>query len=407
MSGPPRVAFVTDVYHEVNGAARTCRELFAYARRKDLPFCCVRYGPKPGLTTEGNTRSLELDRSPLAVPVDPDLKFDCLFYRHRRVVEETLRDFRPDLVHIISMGDAGILGAIAAAVLKVPLVLSWHTNLHEFAARRIGRSLRALPDAVRTSVERSVEKFLLDRVLWFFGRGHVLLAPSPELVDLLRTRTGRPTFYMGRGVDMQQFHPGQRERADETFTIGFVGRLMPEKNVRFLAKLETALEAAGLSDFRIVIVGGGKERRWLEANVRRGVCVGVLHGDELARAYANFDVFVFPSRTDTFGQVVQEAQASGVPTVVTNEGGPQFLVENGVTGFVATSEGQFVDAVVRLKNDPELRQRMGMEAHRRLYLKCWDRIFVEVYKAYELCKVARPALPTGSARGLAPAVQES
>ena len=138
-----------------------------------------------------------------------------------------------------------------------------------------------------------------------------------------------------------------------------------------------------------VIVGAGSESEWLRANLRHAVLTGVLHGEELARAFADFDVFAFPSRTETFGQVVQEALSSEVPVVVTNAGGSQFLVEHGATGFIAGSDQEFVDHVIRLKQQPELRSQMGAEGRRRLYMKCWDRVFVEVYKAYQLCKVDR------------------
>jgi glycosyltransferase involved in cell wall biosynthesis len=205
------------------------------------------------------------------------------------------------------------------------------------------------------------------------------------LVELLRRRTSKLTLPMGRGVDVNLFSPDHRDRRNGPFTIGYVGRLMPEKNVRFLAKLERALEQAGRVDFQFVVTGSGSERQWLEANLKRGRFTGVLHGEDLARTYANMDVFVFPSHTDTFGQVVQEAQASGVPPVVTASGGPQFLVVHGVTGLVARDEAAFVQHVLHLMDNPEQRRAMGVEARRQCYLKCWERIFVELYKAYEVC----------------------
>ena len=107
-----------------------------------------------------------------------------------------------------------------------------------------------------------------------------------------------------------------------------------EKNVRFLAELR-GLVAAGSPDFRLVVVGSGSEAGCLRANLRKATLTGILRGEELARAYADMDVFAFPSETDTFGNVVLEALSSGVPAVVTTAGGPKFLVESGVTGFVA------------------------------------------------------------------------
>jgi len=399
VSRPPRVAFMADSFHEINGAARTCRELQAYASRKQLPFLSIHGGEKTSFTVNGSVQVLELERSKLSIPVDADLKFDPLFYKQRELVEEKLREFQPDLVHLTSPGDIGILGAIAADDLKVPLVLSWHTNLHEFAARRFAKVFRWAPSGLVQPLAQKIEDLILGRVVWFFGRGKVLMAPSPELVELLESRTGRPTLYMGRGVDTKTFSPEQRDREDDVFTIGYVGRLMPEKNVRFLAKLEQELEKAGHTDFRIVMVGDGMEKAWLGKNIKRGRLTGILLGDDLGREYANFDAFAFPSRTDTFGQVIQEAHSSGVPTVVTNHGGPQFLVEPGKTGFVAQSDEEFVEHIIRLKGDPELRERMGQESRRQCYIKCWDRTFVETYKAYELSKPLPPGMPTAYKAG--------
>ena len=119
--GVPRVAFLLDKFHEVNGAARTCRELTAFANRRRYPFFNVRFAERKSSACEGPFWSMELKRGPLSVGVDPDLRFDLTFWRLRRRLEERLRQFAPDLVHVIGPGELGILGAIAAWRLRVPL----------------------------------------------------------------------------------------------------------------------------------------------------------------------------------------------------------------------------------------------------------------------------------------------
>src|SRR5262249_99115 len=148
-------------------------------------------------------------------------------------------------------------------------------------------------------------------------------APNPELVEMLAARTNKPSFLMQRGVDWELFSPTRRTANDRVFRIGFVGRLSPEKNVRLLVKLEQALDELGFVNYQILVVGDGKERQWLELNLRRGKFPGVLRNEVLAEAYADMDVFVFPSNTDSFGNVVLEALASGVPPVVMGGGGPK------------------------------------------------------------------------------------
>ncbi len=158
---------------------------------------------------------------------------------------------------------------------------------------------------------------------------------------MIEKGAGKACYPMHRGVDTDLFNPRRRDRGDDTFVIGYVGRLTVEKNIRELVELERRLIQEGLSNFRFLIVGQGAEESWLRANMKKADFTGVLRGEELARAYANMDIFAFPSRTDTYGNVVLEALASGVPAVVTDSGGPRFIVRDGETGFVARDPQEF------------------------------------------------------------------
>src|SRR5262249_26565382 len=154
------------------------------------------------------------------------------------------------------------------------------------------------------------ERSALDRCAWFYGLAKVIFAPNPELTALLHERTRRPVSLMRRGIDTNLFSPQRRVRDDDAFVIGYVGRLSPEKNVRVLADIERALTAQGMTNYRFLVVGEGSERAWLAENLQSAEIPGILRGDALAKAYASMDVFVFPSATDTFGNVVLEAMAS-------------------------------------------------------------------------------------------------
>src|SRR4029077_7832957 len=157
--------------------------------------------------------------------------------------------------------------------------------------------------------------------LRYYHIAEILFAPNQELIQLLEKGTNKPCFLMQRGVDTVQFDPARRDRSESEFVIGYVGRLTVEKNVRLLADLERELVRAGIVNFRFLIVGQGAGEPWLRANLWRAELPGVLTGDALGRAYANMDAFVFPSRTDTYGNVVLEALASGVPAIVSDSGG--------------------------------------------------------------------------------------
>ena len=164
--------------------------------------------------------------------------------------------------------------------------------------------------------------------------------------------------------------------------LGFCGRLSIEKNVFLLARIRTELLERGIRNFRFLIVGHGKEENWLRQNLPNAEFTGVLRGHDLAQAYANMDLFVFPSHTDTFGNVVLEALASGVPAIVTPDGGPRYIVKDGETGAIATDDG-FSAAVAKLILDPEVHARMRLASRTYAQSASWDSVFEGVYSTYE------------------------
>jgi glycosyltransferase involved in cell wall biosynthesis len=314
--------------------------------------------------------------------MEKDLWFDPLFWRHGEEISRQLRDFRPDVIHITGPSELGIFGAYFAWRHKVRLAASWHTNLHEYSARRLGWLTRRMPGDVGARFEHEVEAQTLATIVWFYQLAGVLFAPNEELCAMLRQRTGKPCHLMQRGVDTQLFTPERRRRgADCELVLGYVGRLSIEKNVALLVRVERELAAMGVRGVRFNIIGHGDEEAMLRRELRAAHFAGVLRGEALAEGYADMDVLVFPSHTDTFGNVVLEAQASGVPAVVTPDGGPKFIVRDGVTGFVRADTG-FAEAIAELARD-----RVGLEGMRqaaRAYaLGCgWDAVFARVYAGY-------------------------
>ncbi len=374
-----RVAFLPDSFHEVNGVAHTARNFTAYAQRKNLPFLCIRAGSRqPAIAQNGSVLSLELPRSRASITLEKDLSFDPLFARHGRVVGYVLRQFRPDVIHITGPSELGILGAYFAWKQGIPLAASWHTNVHEYAARRMQWLDRMLPAAGRT-----IEAATLDATSRFYRLARVLFAPNRELCGMLEAKTRKPCRLMQRGVDTDLFAPErrQRETEDKTIVLGHVGRLSVEKNVALLPSIQQGLRNLGVCNTRFRIIGHGAEETALRSALPDAEFPGVLRGEALAEAYAGMDLFVFPSETDTFGNVVLEALASGVPAMVTHGGGPKYIVQDGVTGLVR-QPGEFTNAVAALVRQPETVARMRREA-RAYALDCsWNAVFDRVYDGY-------------------------
>lgn len=383
-SAPPRVAYFPDSFHEVNGVAHTSREFEAYIRRQNLPFLCVRAGGRnPRLLTEGNLTTLELSRGPLSFGLEKDLSFDPVLFRHLPVIAGALREFRPDLIHITGPSDFGMIGAVLANHYRLPVVASWHTNVHEYAAKRSQWLLNRIPEKRAPAVARQIEAISLYASARFYSPARVLFAPNIDLCNLLEHATGSPCLLMRRGVDTEQFSPGYRDRAadDSDFVLGFVGRLSVEKNIALLVRIRQQLLDAGLSNFRFLIVGHGVEEPWLRDHLPNAEFPGVLRGQELSRAYANMDLFVFPSHTDTFGNVVLEALSSGVPAIVTPDGGPRYIIKERETGFVAEDE-DFAQTILEILHSPQLYREMRSAARADALTTSWDSVFDRVYDGY-------------------------
>jgi phosphatidylinositol alpha 1,6-mannosyltransferase len=379
----PRVAFFTDAFHETNGVGTLSREFESFARRHQFPCFSVHAGPATEINVEGSITTLELKRGPLAFPLDRELRCDPFLTRYKDLTVGELASFGPDIVHITGPGDLGILGAWVAHDLRVPLVASWHTNLQEYAEKRLYRALHWVPERLRGHISSAAERVSKSALMRFYSMARLLMAPNQATVDLLKQRTGKPAVLMGHGVDVELFHPGRRTRSDATFTLGYVGRITPEKNVRALVDIERALLDRGMQNFRIVLVGRGSEESWLKANLRHAEFMGTLRGLELARVFAGMDVFLFPSTTDTFGLVILEAMASGVPVIVSPGGGPQHQVREGKNGFVATTPEEFAEHILAIKNDPCLHSRMREDARRHACTASWDAVFSHVYGMYD------------------------
>ena len=401
----PRIAYFPDSFHEVNGVAHTSRNFAAYARRHDVPMLCVRAGETTQvLPPEGSVQALELGRSPLAVQVEKDLSFDPLFFRYNNRISATVRAFRPDIIHITGPSELGLFGAYFANELRIPLVASWHTNLHEYAARRMRWLSRHLGSVGRT-LEHVVEASTLQLTSILYRRAQALYAPNPTLCTFLERTTHRPCHLMQRGVDTSLFTPARRTRSatDNDLVLGYVGRLSVEKNVTHLPIVDAQLRALGLNP-RWLIIGHGAEEAHLRAALPHADLPGVLRDQALATAYANMDLLVFPSHTDTFGNVVLEALASGVPAIVTPDGGPAHILDFAIRsaptccdpcaarrapGRIASDEN-FATTIAAVLNDPTTHAAMRTAARTYAQRCSWDAVFDQVLAAYPTAPTRYP-----------------
>jgi glycosyltransferase involved in cell wall biosynthesis len=232
----------------------------------------------------------------------------------------------------------------------------------------------------------------------FYRRSRRVYAPSWSIIRELRDEGIEKLELWSRGIDLSAFSPRFRDPAvraaagadDDTPLLLLVSRLVKEKDLADLVKVDAELRRRGVP-FRLALVGDGPMRSELEAMLPDAHFAGHQSGEGLARWYASADVFVFPSTTETLGNVVLEALASGVPAVVVDRGGPQDLVEPGVTGYVARANDV---ADMRLLRDRSLRERMATAGIASASSRDWDTINRALIESYRtVISGAAPAEP--------------
>ena len=295
---------------------------------------------------------------------------------------ETLAEGRYDLLHVTAPGPAGVAATLLSRVTGMPLLASYHTELAAYAGMRSG--------------DGGIEAAAAAALGAFYGAPGLVLSPSPAADGSLLglgidpARIGR----WERGVDTVRFDPAKADRDayPGEIKVLYAGRMTREKGVDLLAE---SFLRAHRSDPRLhlLLAGGGPEEGELGERLgEHATFLGWLGGEELASAYASADAFLFASATDTYGQVILEAGASGLPVVAVAEGGPAALVENRHTGLLCRPDpDHLAGALLQLASSPELRRRLGSAAAEAARGRSWERAMGQLAAGYRKALEARPA----------------
>jgi glycosyltransferase involved in cell wall biosynthesis/predicted metal-dependent phosphoesterase TrpH len=296
---------------------------------------------------------------------------------------ETLAEGGYDLIHVTAPGPAGIAATLLSRVTGMPLLASYHTELATYAGLRSGDGgLEAIATAALGA---------------FYGAPRLVLSPSPA-ADSSLAGLGIDAARIGRwerGVDIARFDPAKADRDayPGELKVLYAGRMTREKGVDLLAD---SFLAARRSDPRLhlLLAGGGPEEGELRARLgEHATFLGWLGGEELAAAYASADVFLFCSSTDTYGQVILEAGASGLPVVAVAEGGPAALVENRHTGLLCRPDADHLaGALLQLASSPTLREQLGAAAVQAARERSWERAMSQLAAGYRRALEARSAV---------------
>jgi glycosyltransferase involved in cell wall biosynthesis/predicted metal-dependent phosphoesterase TrpH len=404
---PQRVAILADGIGSTHGVTRTIEE--------------IRHRGVPGFEIEVVATDPDVDRRLSAVA-----ELDVPFYPGLRIgvpsltaAVQTLAEGDFDALHVCSPGPVGIAGALLARALGLPLIGSYHTELTAYAQLRSGQQ------QVAEAMEMAVGAF--------YNACDLVLSPSIASDEALASIGMAPEKVLrwDRGVDTSRFDPALRDESlraswlrhtrahapgttdqpasDQTISRGaatdhgdgevinvlYAGRTTREKGAELLAD---TFMAARKRDPRLhlVLAGDGPEQERLRERVGpHASFLGWLRGTDLARAYASADVFLFPSATDTFGQVILEAQASGLPVLAVAAGGPLTLVQDDVTGLLREADAeQLAHALVKLASSAPLRDRLAQAALSAVRERTWERALERLAAGYRhaLAPTARPSL---------------
>ena len=367
-----RIALFTGAYnHIADGVSLTLNRLVAFLEREGaIVQVFAPTIPNPPLKHAGTLVPVPS----ISAPGRPEYRISLGLSRD---ANNSLTAFDPHLFHIATPDLLGLAALRRARRTRKPVVASYHTHFASYLKYyRIGL------------LEGGTWRYLR----WFYSQCRQVYVPTASMVEVLQSHGIDGNLMLWpRGVESDLFNPARRSpewrRArgigDSEIVILFVSRLVTEKGLDVLMDVVRSLEARGVAH-RCVIVGDGPERARLEAGLPKAIFEGHQTGESLATAYASSDVFLFPSDTETFGNVTLEALASGLPAVVADATGSNALVNDGVNGFLASPRDSkaFERKVEQLIVDDELRSRMSARARSGAEQFEWNRVLSQIVTYY-------------------------
>ncbi|GAB6036064.1 glycosyltransferase [Fundidesulfovibrio butyratiphilus] len=370
-----KVGHFTDTFFEINGVARTLQQSLGIAFRTGKDLTIITCDPHARDFGPG-VRNFQ----PIGVYALPEYPEQKMYYPPVLEMIRYIYEQGFTHLHVSTPGPIGLAALLAAKILGLPLHGTYHTQIPQYARQLTG--------------DEGMEDLMWRYTVWFYNQMDTVFAPSRDTLEELLAKGVRSekVLVYPRGVDIQAFHPSKRNGFLERYdtrgdrTLLYVGRLSKEKNLDILADAYMLLRDTH-PDVNLVLVGDGPYATALREKLAgsEAVFTGYLEGEALAACYASCDLFLFPSLTDTFGNVILEAQASGLPVVAGNSGGPKENILDGRTGLVLPSMNaeDLARAVSGLLADPGRMADMGREARASMEGRSLEKAFVETWALYE------------------------
>lgn len=367
-----RIALFTGNYNHIkDGVSLTLNRLVKFLEENGVTVKV--FGPtvkQPALDHEGELISVPS----IPIPGRPEYRLTTGFPKR---LQKKMEAFDPALVHIATPDLLGYRALRYARSKNIPVVSSYHTHFTSY-----------LKYYKLQMLESAGWKYLD----WFYGQCRHIYVPSASMAEELEEHGIRGEIKIwARGVDTSLFHPDKRDpqwRKQHGFlkddkVVAFVSRLVWEKDLKTYARTLMELKRSN-ANIQSLVVGDGPAREELQEMLPEAIFTGFLSGNELARAYACSDIFLFPSDTETFGNVTLEAMSSGLPCVVADATGSKSLVEEGVNGFLAPPRDvqAFARCVQRVASNEELAQQMSRESRQKATVYSWENVNSQLLEYY-------------------------
>ncbi|GEN54865.1 glycosyltransferase family 4 protein [Halobacillus faecis] len=367
-----KVAIFTDTYvPQVNGVARTLKRWTEYLEKKRISYRV--YAPDVRSNEEYVDHIHRFNSVPFWLYPECRLALPNVIK-----IKRDLDAFQPDLIHIATPFNIGLAGLHYGKKMGIPLVGSYHTHFDQYL------------DYYKLSF---LSPFVWKYMQWFHQPFKKTFVPSLHTKSELELH-GFPNLTLWqRGVDHQLFSPAHDDDAvrdhfkiDAPFLLTYVGRLAPEKGLDTLMDVAKSLPEHMNKNIHWLIVGDGPLRNDLQSKAPKNMTfAGYQEGEGLARIYASSTLFVFPSATETFGNVVLESLSSGTPVVAANAGGVKEIVSHEQTGLLCTPHDppSFTQGIVDLLSDEHKLATMKVLARQEALRRSWDEIFEQLLHDYK------------------------
>lgn len=374
-----RIAVVTETYFpEINGVAKTLHRMVNDLVEDGNDILLFR--PRQGLKDHAYSRKgyREVLMAGCRIPMYSDMRFG---FPAKRILRRHFKSEKPDIVHVVTEGPLGWSAVRAAKDLGIPVVSDFRTNFHSYA------------NYYRLGFARKLVENYLKRL---HNRTAITLTPSQDLADRLSGQGYDNVRLVSRGIDAELFHPSKKDSglrklwgiSEGQLAVLYVGRIAAEKNIDLAVKTFRKIQES-IPDAKMILVGDGPKKNILEKTNPDLIFVGLKKGEDLAKHYASGDLFLFPSMTETFGNVVLEAMASGLPVVAYDYAAAGSYVEHGVSGFLPGfgKEQEFVDMSCFLAGNTVLKRKIGGKARKAAMNCTWEKVtrsLREIYGEFSL-----------------------